>query len=146
LLSSNMNQIVFSSLLFSATMSLLDQRGDVRDWAPPGWRWEVLPSGTRSLVRNPGDVVDPDLVWWRSRGPRSVQREPVPEEVVRQRIREEDEHVRRYVYLLDREYSNSWSILRRDPYHVSYNPVRVPYLWMRSARDSAPRGLGPGRS
>jgi hypothetical protein len=45
-------------------MSLLDQRGDVWDWAPPGWHWEVLPSGTRSLVRNPGDVVDPDLLWW----------------------------------------------------------------------------------
>ena len=30
--------------------------------APPGWHWEVLPSGTRSLVRNPGDVVDPDLL------------------------------------------------------------------------------------
>ena len=23
----------------------LDQRGHVRDWAPPGWFWEVLPSG-----------------------------------------------------------------------------------------------------
>ena len=127
-------------------MSLLDQRGDVRDWVPPGWRWEVLPSGTRSLVRNPGDVVDPDLVWWRSGGPRSVHREPAPEEVVRRRIREEDKHVYRYVYLLDREYSNSWMILRRDPYHVSYDPMRVPYLRMRSARDSAPRSLGPGRS
>ena len=68
--------------MFSVTMSMLDQRGDVRDWAPPGWHWEVLPSGTRSLVRNPGDVVDPDLLWWQSRGPRSVQREPAPEEVV----------------------------------------------------------------
>ena len=43
-------------------MSLLDPRGDVREWAPSGWRWEVLPSGTRSLVRILGDVVDPDLV------------------------------------------------------------------------------------
>ena len=32
-----------SSDLFSATMSMLDPRGDVRDWAPPGWHWEVLP-------------------------------------------------------------------------------------------------------
>ena len=24
---------------------LLDQRGHVRDWAPPGWYWEILPSG-----------------------------------------------------------------------------------------------------
>ena len=44
------------------------------------------------MVRNPGDVVDPDLLWWQSRGARSVQREPGPEEVVRRRIREEDEH------------------------------------------------------
>ena len=72
---------------------LLDARGDVRDWAPPGWHWEVVFSGTRRLVRNPGDVVDPDLVWWQSRGPHSVQREPAPEEEVRRRIREEDEHV-----------------------------------------------------
>ena len=115
MLSSNMNQIVFSSLLFLATISMLDQRGDVRDWAPPGWRWEVLPSGTRSLVRNPGDVVDPDLVWWRSRGPRSVAREPAPEEVVRQRIREEDDHVRRYIHLLERERNNNWMVLRRNP-------------------------------
>ena len=127
-------------------MSLLDQRGDVRDWAPPGWHWEVLPSGTRSLVRNPGDVVDPDLLWWQSRGPQSVQREPAPEEVVRRRIREEDEHVRRYLYLLDRDRSLGWSFIQRDPYHVSYAPVAVPYLWMRSARSSARRGSGPGRS
>jgi hypothetical protein len=67
--------------------------GEVRDWAPPGWRWEVLSSGARTLVRNPGPVVDPDLLWWRSRGPRSVLRGPAPEEVVSRRIREEDEHV-----------------------------------------------------
>ena len=127
-------------------MSLLDQRGNVRDWAPPGWHWEVLPSGTRSLVRNPGDVVDPDLLWWQSRGPRSVQREPAPEEVVRRRIREEDEHVCHYMYLLDRQYSNTWSFLQRVPYHVSYDPVMVPALWRSCAPRSAPRGLGPGRS
>ena len=93
-------------------MSLLNQRGAVRDWAPPGWHWEVLSSGTRSLVRiNLGDVVDPDLVWWQSRGPRSVQRESAPEEVIRRRIRNEDEHVRHYMWLLDTEYSNRWSIL-----------------------------------
>ena len=105
----------------------------MRDWAPPGWHWEVLPSGTRSLVRNPGDVVDPDLLWWQSRGPRSVQREPAPEEEVRRRIREEDEHVRRYMYLLVRQYDGRWSFLQRVPAHVSYDPVRVPSLWMRSA-------------
>ena len=107
-------------------MSLLDQRGDVQEWAPPGWHWQVLPSGTRSLVRNPGDVVDPDLLWWQSRGPRSV-------------------HVRRYMYLLDRHYSNRWSFLQRVPYHVSYDPVRVPSLWMRSAGGSAPRCSGTCR-
>ena len=126
-------------------MSLLDQSGDVRDWTPPGWHWEVLPSGTRILVRNPGDVVDPDLLWWRSRGPCSVQREPAPEEVVRRRIREEDAHVRRYMYMLDTVYTNTWQVLYRDPSHVSIGPVMVPALWVRSARD-APRGLGRGRS
>ena len=95
------------SLLLSATMSLLNQRGAVRDWAPPGWHWEVLPSGTRSLVRNSGAIIDPDLLWWQSRGPRSVQREPAPEEVVRRRIRDEDQHVHRYMWLLDTKYTNT---------------------------------------
>ena len=54
------------------------ERRHVRDWAPPGWHWEVLPSGARSLVRNRGLVVDPELLWWRSRGPLSVQRERAP--------------------------------------------------------------------
>ena len=134
------------SLLLSAMMSLLNQRGAVRDWAPPGWHWEVLPSGTRMLVRNSGDVVDPDLLWWQSRGPRLVQREPAPEEVVRRRIRDEDQHVRRYMWLLETEYTNTWSVLQRDPYHMSYDPVMVPSLWRRCAPRSAPRGLGPGRS
>ena len=52
------------------------------------------------MVRIPGDVVDPDLVWWKSRGPNAVEREPAPDAVVRRRIREEDEHVRRYLTLL----------------------------------------------
>ena len=96
---------------------LLDARGDVRDWAPPGWHWEVVSSGTRRLVSNPGDVVDPDLVWWKSRGPHSVQREPAPEEVVRHRIREENEHVNRYVFMLDTPavYDSTWMVLHRDP-------------------------------
>ena len=36
----------------------------VRDWAPPGWHWEVLLGGARRLMRNlaPGPVVGPDLV------------------------------------------------------------------------------------
>jgi hypothetical protein len=49
---------------------------EVRDWAPPGWHWEVLPSGACGLVRNPGPIIDPNLLWWRSCGPRAVQREP----------------------------------------------------------------------
>jgi len=127
-------------------MSLLSNRGSVRDWAPPGWHWEVLPSGTRSLVRIPGDVVDPDLVWWKSRGPNAVEREPAPDAVVRRRIREEDEHVRRYLTLLERQYCNIWQVLQRVPFHPSYVPVMVPALWVRCAPRSAPRGLGPGRS
>ena len=57
---------------------VLLQRTHVRDWAPPGWHWVVLPGGARRLVRNPtsGPVVDPDLLWWRSCGPHSVQRQP----------------------------------------------------------------------
>src|SRR3954465_15734187 len=55
-----------------------DGMGDARDWAPPGWHWEVI-SEARRLVRNPGPVVDPDLLWWRSRGPKSVRRQPAPE-------------------------------------------------------------------
>ena len=125
-------------------MSLLSNRGSVRDWAPPGWHWEVLPSGTRNLVRIPGDVVDPDLVWWKSRGPNAGEREPAPDAVVRRRIREEEEHVRRYMWLLETQYSNMWQVLQRDPPHSSYMyaPVMVPALWVRCV----PRGLGPGRS
>ena len=55
--------------------------GHVRDWAPPGWYWEVLPSGGRRLVRRQ-PVVDPILVWWRWRGPVMVVRHPDTAEVV----------------------------------------------------------------
>ena len=129
-------------------MSLLSNTGSVRDWAPPGWHWEVLPSGTRSLVRIPGEVVDPDLVWWKIHGPRRDMREPAPDAVVRRRITEEEEHVRRYMWLLETQYSNMWQVLQRDPPHSSYmyTPVMVPTLWVRCAPRSAPRGLGPGRS
>ena len=113
------------------------ERRHVRDWAPPGWHWEVLPSGARSLVRNRGLVVNPELLWWRSRGPQSVQREPAPEVVVRRRVREEDEHVRRYmVALVDVRFSNTWQFLQGS--HPSYVPVMVPYLWVFTARGSAP--------
>ena len=110
----------------------MDVRVTVRDWAPPGWHWEE--SGVRRLVRNPGPVVDPDFVWWHSRGPGAVQREPAPELVVLRRIRDEDARVRRYMWLFDRDYSNAWSIIQRDPNpRMSYDPVRVPYLWVRCA-------------
>ena len=107
----------------------------VRDWAPPGWHWEVLPRGARRLMRNPapGPVVDPDLVWWRSRGPVSVRREPAPPEVVRRRVREEDEHVHRYMVALEGDrFSNIWQFLQGS--HFSYDPVRVPSLWVSTAR------------
>jgi hypothetical protein len=107
------------------------ERRHVRDWAPPGWHWEVLPSGAPSLVRNEGPVVDPEVLWWRSRGPLSVQREPAPAEVVRRRVREEDEHVRRYMAALDARFSNTWQVLQGS--HPSYDPVIVPYLWVSTA-------------
>ncbi|XP_044950386.1 uncharacterized protein LOC123400053 [Hordeum vulgare subsp. vulgare] len=52
---------------------LLDMRQRVRDWAPPDWHWEELPSEARSLVRNQAPVVDTELLWWWSRGPQRVQ-------------------------------------------------------------------------
>jgi hypothetical protein len=113
-----------------------DQMGDVWEWAPPGWHWKVSPIGARSLVRNPWRVINPDLLWWRSRGPDAVQREAAPEEVVRRRIREEDEHVRHYLYLLDRSPDRSWSILQG--YHISYDLISIPHLWFVSIRGSAP--------
>ena len=57
------------------------------------------------------------------------------------RIREEEEHVRRYMYLLEMQYSNTWQVLQREPFHSSYEPVMVPALWVRCAR-----GSGPGHS
>ena len=107
----------------------------VRDWAPPGWHWEVLPGGARRLVRNPtsGPVVDPDLLWWRSRGPHSVQRQPAPPEVVRRRVREEDEHVHRYMAAMDDvRFSTTWRVLWADDRR--YDPVMVPCLWVSTAR------------
>ena len=120
----------------------LDQRGHVRDWAPPGWHWEVLLGGARRLMRNPvaGPVVDPDLVWWRSRGPVLVRRDPAPPEVVRRRVREEDEHARRYMAAMDIRFSNTWQVLQRS--HWSYDPVMVPSLWVSTARADTRRVLG----
>ena len=54
------------------------------------------------MVRNQ-PVVDPILVWWRSRGPVTVPRLPDTAEVVRHRVSEEDEHVHRYMVALELE-------------------------------------------
>ena len=113
--------------------NLLERR-HVRDWAPPGWHWEVLPSGARSLVRNRAPIVDPELLWWQSRGPLSVRRQPAPEEVVRRRVREEDEHVCRYMVALDVRFSNTWQVLQGS--HPSYDPMMVTSLWVSTARAS----------
>jgi hypothetical protein len=118
---------------------LLDQRGHVRDWAPPGWYWEVLPSGGRSLVRSQ-PVVDPNLLWWRSRGPVTVRRLEDSAEVVRHRVSEEDEHVRRYMVALEGRFSNTWQVLQGS--HWSYDPVMVPSLWVSTARADTRRSLG----
>ena len=132
---------------------LLDDIGDVRDWAPPGWHREVSPPGERSLVRILGPAADPDHIWWQPMGPGSHpdqvwwQWEQAPELVVRRRIMEEDAHVRRYLWDLGRIYMNTWSFIQRVPNpNMSYAPVRVPSLWARNAPRSAPRGLGRGRS
>ena len=126
---------------------------DVRDWAPPGWHWVVSPSGERTLVRTPGPAADPDHIWWQPMGPGSHpdqvwwQREQAPELVVRRRIRDEDAHVRRYLWDLDRNFSNTWSFIQRVPNpNMSYAPVRVPFLWARNTPRSRPRGLGRGHS
>jgi hypothetical protein len=106
---------------------VLDGMRNVWDWAPPGWHWEVV-SGVRRLARNPGLVVDPDLLWWRSRGPQSVRRQPAPEWIVRRRVREEDEHVRRYLVALDAGSWRTWKVLQGS--HPSYEFVVVPSLWV----------------
>ena len=79
-------------------------------------------------------MVDPVLLWWRSRGPLSVRREPAPEEVVRRRVWEEDEHVRHYMVALDASFSNTWQFLQGS--HPSYDHVMVPYLWVSTASNS----------
>ena len=114
----------------------LSNVGHVRDWAPPGWHWEDLPSGRPGLVRNQGPVVDPELLWWPSLGPQSFQREAASEEVIRRRVREEDEHVRRYMVALETRSSNTWQFLQGS--HQSFSLVMVPSLWVFTTRGSGP--------
>ena len=65
----------------------------------------------RNLVRSQ-PVVDPNLLWWRSRGSVTVQRLEDPAEVVRHRVSEEDEHVRRYMVALECRFDNTWQVLQ----------------------------------
>ena len=86
-------------------------------------------------MRNPasGPIVDPDLLWWRSRVPHSVQRQPAPPEVVRRRVMEEDEHVHRCMAAMnDVRFSTTWQVLWADDRR--YDPVMVPSLWVCTAR------------
>ena len=53
-------------------------------------------------------VVDPNLVWWWSRGPVMVPRLSDTAEVVRHCVSEEDEHVRRYMVVLEARFDNTW--------------------------------------
>ena len=53
-------------------------------------------------------VVDPILVWWRSRGLVTVPWLPDTAEVLRHRVSEEDEHVRRYMVALEGRFDNTW--------------------------------------
>ena len=84
-------------------------------------------------------VIDPILVWWRSRGPVMVPRLPDTAEMVRHRVSEEDEHVRRYMVALEGSFDNTWQVLQGS--HWSYDPVMVPYLWVSTARVDTRRAL-----
>ena len=57
-------------------------------------------------------LVDPNLLWWRSHGPVTVEWLEDPAEVVRHRVSEEDAHVRRYLVALEHMFSNTWQVLQ----------------------------------
>ena len=63
-----------------------------------------------------------------------MQREPAPPEVMRRRVREEDEHVHHYMAAMDVRFSNTWQVLLED--HPSYDPMMVPSFWVSTARTS----------
>ena len=98
----------------------------------------MLPSGERSLVRSQL-VIDPELLWWRSRGPVMVGRPSSTAEVVSHRVSEEDEHVRRYMVALEGRFNNTWQVLQGS--HWSYDPVMVPYLWVSTTHVDTRRAL-----
>ena len=72
----------------------------------------------------------------------TVLRLPYTAEVVRHRVSEEDQHVRRYMVALEGRFENTWQVLQGS--HWSYDPVMVPYLsylWVSIARDDTRRAL-----
>ena len=84
-------------------------------------------------------IVDPILVWWRSRGPVTVPKLLDTADVVRHRVSEEDEHVRRYMVALEGRFDNTWQVLQGS--HWSYDHVMVPYLWVSTAHADTRRAL-----
>ena len=62
----------------------------------------------------------------------TVRRLDDPAVVVRHRVSEEDEHVRRYMVALEGRFSNTWEVLQGS--HWSYDHVMVPSLWVCTAR------------
>ena len=70
-----------------------------------------------------------------------MHRQPAPPELVRRRVREEDEHVRRYMAAMDDvRFSTTWQVLWADDRR--YDPVLVPSLWVSTARADTRRSLG----
>ena len=82
--------------------------------------------------------MDPNLLWWRSRGPVTVRRLEDAAEVVRHHVSEEDKHVRRYMVALEGRFDNTWQVLQGS--HWS-DPVMVPSLWVSTARADTHRAL-----
>ena len=57
-------------------------------------------------------VVDPNLLWWGSRGLVTVRRLSDTAEMVCRRVSEEDEHVRRYMVALEGRFDNTRQVLQ----------------------------------
>ena len=69
----------------------------------------------------------------------TVVRHPDTVEVVRHRVSEEDEHVRRYMVALEGRFNNTWQVLQGS--HWIYDPVMVPSLWVSTARADTRQAL-----